>query len=56
MHQTLSLDREIFQEIQSPDQKRLDEKHALKKGSLLKLNHYLNKVLADADPENEVEE
>ena len=28
----------------------------MKRGSLLKLNHYLNKVLADADPENEVEE
>ena len=28
----------------------------MKQGSLLKLNHYLNKILADADPENEVDD
>jgi hypothetical protein len=54
MTKILRLDREIYKDPNS--EKELDKKHALKSGSLLKLNHYLNKVLADADPENEVEE
>lgn len=54
MNKILRVDREIFKVPGSKTE--LDEKHALKQGSLLQLNHYLNKVLADADPENEVED
>ena len=54
MNKILRLDREIYKVPGS--QVTLDEKHALKNGSLLQLNYYLNQVLAEADPENEVED